>query len=476
MNMQPAGADIVIIGAGMAGLALAADLVERTEASVVVLEAGPDAGHCHIRQACSEDEANSLWLMPGTDPCFWRPYRTSGPHYLGISGLRRRVGGRSLYWGGALLPMDAWAFDESWPADVVADLTTGEKGSAPLFDAITDEIRDWTATAPLPTAAPFMLAGRRFGPTPHATRREGSRWAAYSPLSRIDPMATYPVIVPGAFVLGVLMNAGRAVGVRTTAGDIAASHVVLAGGTVENSRLALQALAEANPGLEHRLPGLVDKIAQGFTLVCAADTVASSLRRAANPGGTFHTMIDPKMRSNHFMRLSTREDGAIIFDTWLMGEQRRSEASAVHCDPTDGWPWQTTVTAALSRTDRELATAQRTFLTDFWSDIREDFGFAGMDLTFEHVFGSQDLPERLMSAKTGPVPVGPTSYAFPLGAELHEAGTTPLGTMLTDTHEFREIPRLYAAGPSTFSRPGAANPALTILALARRLAGKLVCA
>ncbi|WJS05581.1 FAD-dependent oxidoreductase (plasmid) [Roseibium aggregatum] len=473
--MQRSGADVVIIGAGMAGLAVARDLVERTNASVVVLEAGPDAGHHHIRQVYSEDEANRMWLAPEADPNFWRPYDASGAHYLGISGLRRRVGGRSLYWGGALLPMDTWAFDGSWPAEVVSDLTAGWEGGAPLFDNIAAEIRSWADVAPLPTAPTLRLAGHTFGPTPHATRREGNRWAAYSPLDRIDAAATQPTIVPENFALGVLMDAGQAVGVRTTAGDIAASHVVLAAGTVENSRLALQALAKVDPSQDHRLNGLVDKIAQGFTLACAAEAASPGLRQAVSPGGTFHRTLDPRLRSNHFVRLSKREDGAIVFDTWLMGEQLQTDASAVHCTPTDDWPWQTTVMAALSQTDEELAEVQRAFLTDFWLDIREEFGFGGTDLSFEIAFGSQDLPERLMSTKTGPLPTGPVSYAFPLGAELHEAGTTPLGAMLTDTHEFKAIPRLYAAGPSSFSRPGAANPALSILALARRLAGKLAC-
>jgi choline dehydrogenase-like flavoprotein len=473
MSRQPRGADVVIVGAGMAGLAVAADLVARTDASVVVLEAGPDAGHHHIRQVYSEEVANRLWLAPETDPTFWRPYQASGAHYLGISGLRRRVGGRSLYWGGAVLPMDAWALDQSWPAEVIADLTIGWQGGPALFDTVAREISDWAAVAPLPAAPPLTLAGRVFSPTPHATRREGARWAAYSPLHNIDTAAKQPTIVPESFALGVLMRAGRAVGVRTAAGDISASHVILAGGTVENSRLALQALSELDPRHSQRLNGLVDKIAQGFTLACSADAVVPAIRETATPGGTFHMVLNPKLRSNHFVRLSRREDGGIAFDTWLMGEQRQSDASAVHCTPTENWPWQTTVTAALSQADLELAEAQRTFLVTFWSEIREDFGFGTTELTFERAFGSQDLPDRLLSTKTGALPKGPVSYVFPLGAELHEAGTTPLGAMLTDRHAFKALPGLYAAGPSSFSRPGAANPALTILALARRLAGQL---
>ena len=39
--------------------------------------------------------------------------------------------------------------------------------------------------------------------------------------------------------------------------------------------------------------------------------------------------------------------------------------------------------------------------------------------------------------------------------------------------EFTELPGLFALGPACFPRMGAANPALTVLALARRLAAHL---
>jgi len=58
------------------------------------------------------------------------------------------------------------------------------------------------------------------------------------------------------------------------------------------------------------------------------------------------------------------------------------------------------------------------------------------------------------------------TYSFPLGTENHEAGTLPLGSILDDDHQFRGLAGLYAVGPAVFPRAGAANPALTILALA----------
>jgi hypothetical protein len=48
------------------------------------------------------------------------------------------------------------------------------------------------------------------------------------------------------------------------------------------------------------------------------------------------------------------------------------------------------------------------------------------------------------------VPAGvPVTWWSPLGTEDHEGGTLPLGLLLDDRHEFKAIPRLFAAGPST---------------------------
>jgi choline dehydrogenase-like flavoprotein len=61
----------------------------------------------------------------------------------------------------------------------------------------------------------------------------------------------------------------------------------------------------------------------------------------------------------------------------------------------------------------------------------------------------------------------PVRYQNWVGLSDHESGTIALGEHLDDRFMSRHIPNLYVSGPCTFPRAGAANPSLTILALAR---------
>jgi choline dehydrogenase-like flavoprotein len=89
-------------------------------------------------------------------------------------------------------------------------------------------------------------------------------------------------------------------------------------------------------------------------------------------------------------------------------------------------------------------------------------------------FGSGDLPQRLMAGDEFTAPGVPVSYSFPLGSEQHEAGTLPLGGPVVDERsQVRAIGGLFAAGPCTFPRGGAAHPVMTIMALSVRLARSL---
>ncbi len=476
-KLLPTGADVVIVGGGMSGLSVASEMARRSRASVVVLEAGPDAGRAHIGQAADEDGALQLKHTPQSDPYFWRPYDTEGPHYLGLAGLRRRVGGRSLYWGGALLPIEDWALKTSWPTPVAADLVDTWDGGASLYARVASDVAEWVGSASLRSPNALVMADTAFQPTPHAVRVANGKWSAYSPIEAFDDDSKVPLIVPDCHVVGVLTVGGRVSGIRLRYGgrdtDIATKHVVLAGGTIENSRLAIQTLTDVGALESPHLTGLVDKIAQGFSFCCPANQVHPSLLSAAKFGTTFHRPLGATMRSNHFVRLWTRRDGAIALDTWLMGEQERSDFSLVNCLPEERPPWATRVTATLTVEDRMLCTAQRELLITFWQEIRELFSAPATAIDFDQAFGSPDLSARLLSTHQGSPTSKPLSYSFPLGSEQHEAGTIPLGTLLDDAHEFKSVSGMRATGPSTFPRTGAANPAMTILALGRRLAGKL---
>jgi hypothetical protein len=132
----PDCADVLVAGGGMSGLELAKHLDHPLGPRTVVLEAGPGTDLLHVNAAHAAPLALRKWLQPSTDEFFWRPWVTaSAPHYGLTAGLRRRVGGRSLYWHGVSLPLEDWALCEPyWPASVVTDLTTSCAGEAPLYD------------------------------------------------------------------------------------------------------------------------------------------------------------------------------------------------------------------------------------------------------------------------------------------------------------------------------------------------------
>ncbi|MEV0277860.1 FAD-dependent oxidoreductase [Streptomyces sp. NPDC050610] len=466
--------ETVVVGAGMAGLATAAELGRRGRDSVAVLEAGPDRGRAHMQNGHSPAAALRLWLRPETDPDFHRPYETAGGVYRDLAGLRRRVGGRSLYWGGVLLPIEPWALSEEWPKTVVTELTeTWDEGPS-LYQRVVDDVVGWGAEPP---GAPGLTVGAlAFDRTPHATRVEpAGGWSAFSPLAWWDeggdPSVRRVPILAGHDVLGVRVERGRATGVlvRTEDGelrDVRANQVVLAAGTVVNSRLAIQALAASDSGAPRELPGLVDKLSQGFTVAFTdAERLPDAVRAAAREGHVHHRTGTAGTRANQFVRFTESAHGAIEMTSWSMGEQRRGPHGRVRCDDSGAWPWRTTVHARVEAADEAVRTAQQYLLGELWAEMAQLLGVPAEPLLFSPDHGSPDLADRLTAARTPT----PRTYSFPLGSEQHEAGTLALGEVLDDDHQFAAVPGLYACGPSVLPRTGAANPSMTTLALSKRL-------
>lgn len=471
----PESVDLLIVGAGMAGLATAAEVETHSGPRTLVVEAGPDAGQDHFRWAFGEEQANTQWLHPETDPWFWRPYTTTGSSFMGLAGLRRRVGGRSLYWHGVTLPMEPWALrDPRWPEEVIHDLTVSWDGGDPLFSRVEQTLAQW-AYGPdrvaLGTGHTLELGTYRFQETPQAVQRSGSdgRWRAYSPL---DQWSGRTEIRQDCHVLGVTVDGGRATGVQVRYDGeirhIRAAKVVLAAGTIENTRLAVQALHDCEVLRTPSLSGLVDKVVFGSVLTFDPDSVPPELLRAAHERRFLVSACDDSLRSNLFLRLFVNKFGVLVVDAWLMGEQTPGPSGTVTCRPTDQWPWPTTVDCALGSEDEQLVRAQQAELQGLSDELGALAGMPGRVLEFDD-FGSPDLPKLLMAADAIEKPSAPWTYSFELGYEQHEAATLPLGGLLDSDGQFKDVQGLFATGPAVFPRTGAANPTMTILALARRL-------
>jgi choline dehydrogenase-like flavoprotein len=182
----------------------------------------------------------------------------------------------------------------------------------------------------------------------------------------------------------------------------------------------------------------------------------------------------PQARCNLFVSLWRVSRDELVLDVKINGELPPDPDSYVACRPAADFPWTTRVHANVAAAGRQVLAAQREVLTDVWSAVATGFG-----LDHELSFGDYEDPlatnTAVLPRNRENYPVGrPRSWSSALGAEDHDGGTLPLGGVLTEDHEFARLPGLYAAGPATFPRLGAANPSLTTMALSRRLAAVLV--
>ncbi|MEU0214026.1 FAD-dependent oxidoreductase [Streptomyces sp. NPDC006265] len=479
----------VVIGAGLAGLEVAKELDRRGFDGVLVIEAGPQGELRHNNAVLGPHAALRAWLEPHTDAYFHRPWSSlSSPHYAGSSGIRQRLGGRSLYWYGVTLPIEDWALAAPWwPTAVREDLCTSWQGGDSLYTRVSRELREWssadTSQPPLvDESLTGSVAGLHLVSTPRAIRRASSspdRWYAYSPLDTWrDPetgaVLREPVgtrILTGTSALHVEVVGGRCRGVvrADDTGEptlIEAETVVLAAGTVENSRLALQGLATAGNDLR-RLTGLSDHIVQGFFLRVSS-RVADRLLASIPPGNYWAPC---GTRSNLFVDVQYPTSGGAVVDVRTTGEQLPSAACYVECPSASAYPWPARVHAVPSAEDELLIKSQRNVLQAVADDLAHTAGSPATALEFDEFHAAERsnafvLPESIDRALEG-VPVTWSSF---LGMEDHEGGTLPIGRVLDEDLQITGVQGLYVAGPSAFPRAGAANPSLTTLALARRLA------
>ncbi|MFD4242983.1 GMC oxidoreductase [Streptomyces sp. NPDC058525] len=495
--MLPNTARTIVVGAGLAGQEVVGELSRRGVRDVLLIEAGPADDLRHVNVAHAPETALRMWLEPTTDSSFVQPWTSrTAPHYTGSSGIRRRLGGRALYWYGVTLQMEDWALTEpAWPAAVVRDLRVSWRGGPSLYAQVERRLREWaerTETGSEPVALPRQVdAGSiRLMPTP-LTRRTASHspaaWYAYSGLDDWrDPVTgkwhgTPPGtrLLTGTEVVNIVVRDGRARGVmiRRPGSDllteVSAENIVLCAGTMENSRLSLQALTPADHSGPATLPGLADHIVQGLFLRLEGASAARLME--AVPVGSYYASYDPPARSNLFVDVHPQDaNGGVLVEIRAMGEQLDQGTSRVEVTPADSYPWPTSVHSVPSEADRLLIAAQQQIVRDCYAQVCAIAGVRRREFEFA-AYGDPErgnalaLPE---SIATMPFAV-PTTWSNLLGTEDHEGGTLPLGEVLDEQHEFRAISGLFAAGPSTFPRLGAANPSLTTMALAHRLAALL---
>lgn len=486
----PRQANVAIVGGGLAGLELAKELERRGVRDVIVLEAGPAADFRHVNVKHDDAVTTTMCFSPRTDKHFHRPFGSlSGRHYTLNSGLRRRLGGRSLYWHGVVLPLESWALREPWwPSEVTTDLTGNRPGAFSLYDEVMLELQAWQGRGvPRYADAPeaVEVGAERLVRTPSACRAVGAgRWQAYSPLDYWseepggEDSADAARFVCDIEVVAVEVQGGAATGVfAARAGSrevfrVGADTVVLCAAAVENARLAIQALSETGALTTARLGGVADHIVQGFLL--KVDSASPRLPEYLLRPGSYVAPARAEHRSYLRFDIARPKPGEILVDVRTTGEQVRRPESFVECRTDGAHPWPTFVHTSTCAQDDAVIAGQREMLAEFWSALAHDLRVPAKALEFEE-FGRQVrtnttvLPEFVAALPPG----RPLTWVSLLGTEDHEGGTLPLGSVLDERHQLAGVPNLYAAGPTSFPRLGAANPSLTSLALAHRLAALL---
>ncbi|GAB3315949.1 GMC family oxidoreductase N-terminal domain-containing protein [Geodermatophilus aquaeductus] len=312
--------DVVVVGAGSAGCALAARLTEDPSVRVLLLEAG---GSDDVLEVQIPAAMYKVWRTRRD----WN-YTTEPQPGLGGRGLfwprGKLLGGSSsinamIYVRGAAADYDEWAQltgDPAWSYEAVLPLFRRMEDNARGADRFhgvggplrVEDLRSphaWTrAVVGSALAAGYPRNDDFNGATQdgvgqyQVTQRRGRRWSAADAYLRPALGRPNLTVLTGALTTRVLLSGGRATGVEYRRGGQthtahAAGEVVLSGGAVNSPQLLMLSgigpgahLREVGVDVVHDLPGVGGGL-QDHPLVPVIWDVRSgrSLLRAESPSG-----------------------------------------------------------------------------------------------------------------------------------------------------------------------------------------------
>ena len=540
--------DAVIIGAGMFGGYCAEKLYRRGSGGalrILLLDAGAFLIPSHIQNLPQQlggkvGGANYLRTrddVSGAQNVVWgMPWISNEP----FPGLAYCIGGRSLFWGGWSPPLTA-ADLANWPSDVATYLT-GDSGYAStateigtalttdfikqtsLFDALLNGIKGALPLSGIIEAgeAPLAVVGSaprsglfafdKFSSAPFimdAIRNDvavngSSGGDARRRLFLVPRSQVHRLNMSGNAVTSIDMSVD---GVRQQLALAPGCAIIVANGTIEATRLALESLAVGSQQFGSRRVGnlmahlrsnitvRIKRAALGLGPPADLETVALIARGTAigrrfhhqitaadvagpNPEATMWSMVpdidvidsllaneDPNWVSITLRGIGEMEDQRVVgnidparswvdlspeTDQWGM---RRAYVNLVPT-PNDRQLW-----AAMDRSAFDLA-----------------FALAGKKAANIEYWNGQGW----QLARPQPDASGRGFWQDKLGTTHHEAGTLFMGApgaSITDTNgKFHGKDNVYVAGPAVFPTLGSANPSLTALSLARRTTNAIVAA
>ena len=467
---------VAVIGGGLAGLEAAAGLAAHDGVHVDVIERGPATRREHIqwdKTVHAGDEKVRRWRSDG--------WGAGG-------GLSERLGGRSLCWNGVLLGLEQRAL-EAWPDHWQARLT----GPGGFYEQIYADLDDdFPAITRRRLSHVAEEIGLRHVPQCVVYEPQQRRLRSYSPLGEVLALAAAErvTITRGAVErLRERGTGGWVVEVRDdqqptrTLGPV--DVCILAASAIGNVQVLARSVEDAvtTRVTDHLALGAIVRIHRG-------DSLGAFEHREIWHG---YTPI-PGVAGNAFVvELGALPSGERVVELLAVLEQGEGpeDYSVVTVGPEPRDPAASTSIATrlttrdaetLAQAHQELVGLAETIAGAPVADVSVDADVgspkrlgAGDPISAEARWSGRDDAFRAVVTHASADCVA--SFSFPYGSFEHEACSHPLGAArwpaVDESLQVIDLPGVYAVGPGSFPRMGAANPALTLLSLSRWLAAEV---
>ena len=435
--------DLILIGSGFAAYELARVAIDRGESVLVVERGGDDL-------QAADPELSHV-------PALREPVRSGGfdfgvevppafdgvPRYIGL-------GGTSELWSGKWRRLDRVDFERTcegrrWPI--------GFDDLAPWYDRVAADYGwpDWSDDAGFAPATDRVASHdlrliEIYEEVPPLRLRE--KWRALAERGPLD-IECHAVVTGATFAPDDRIDALRFVDGNRQTRDVSAGAIVVAAGGIESIHVshALRSSRRTGVELPHRYEGFADHPKAFIGRIEPRDRSfvdylrgTHAARRRLLAFGLPERELLSRNLGNHtvFVTADEMPEAPGSLRVLLSLEQFPEADNFIGAGPTPAVSWQ------VSAATRENA---HDFLSAFASRL---------------------------SALIGPLTV---DAAVPLRGASHHAAALPMGDAgrapLDEHCRFHDVGNLYCVSSAVFPIAGSANPTMTILALARRLADRL---